>query len=102
MKGVIFLNEEPYINFVLKEADKKGKIFIIDSGEGNDFIDEKTGWYVEDFSGWLIQKNQVDLFLKTRTDNNAYEVFGDDYVFAKWIKNGDLSLTVEFVKYPSW
>ena len=60
------LNEDRYIEFVMGVAEKSGKIFIVDSGEGNDFIDSDTGWYIEDLSGWLIHKKQHKRFLEIR------------------------------------
>ena len=45
------LNNDPFLDFVMQEAEKIGKLFLIDSGEGNSFIDSDTGWDVEDLSG---------------------------------------------------
>ena len=75
------LNEEPFIEFVMKQAEKNGKIFIIDSGEGNDYIDTDTGWYVEDLSGWYINTNDKNTLLKAIENGTAYNDFSDSYVF---------------------
>ncbi|WP_158289678.1 hypothetical protein [Paenibacillus flagellatus] len=37
-----------YLEFVIRKAKEQNKVFIIDSGEGRDFNDPITGWYVED------------------------------------------------------
>lgn len=93
------LNEEPFIDFVMKEAEKNGKIFIIDSGEGNDCIDSETGWYIEDLSGWYINANEKEILLKAKENGTAYDDFSDSYVFAKWSKSNSRKLEVIFRKY---
>lgn len=53
------LNNDPFLDFVMQEAEKIGKLFLIDSGEGNSFIDSDTGWDVEDLSGCLLIHTKV-------------------------------------------
>lgn len=60
------LNNDPFLDFVMQEAEKIGKLFLIDSGEGNSFIDSDTGWDVEDLSGWLINPYESEKFISAR------------------------------------
>lgn len=93
------INEDPYLDFVMKEASNLGKLFIIDSGEGNEILDEETGWYIEDLSGWLIDISDKENLLRSRDNKTAYTKFSDFYVFAKWLKTSDNNLKVIFEKY---
>lgn len=93
------LNEEPFIEFIMEEAEKNGKIFIIDSGEGNDFIDPETDWYVEDFSGWYVHPYEKGSLLRARENGTAYNDFSDSYVFVKWSKTDIGKLEIDFKKY---
>ncbi|WP_144029297.1 hypothetical protein [Paenibacillus campinasensis] len=52
------------MEFVKSVANEQNKVFIMDTGEGNDFIDPATGWYIEDFSGWLIEPSKEDLLIE--------------------------------------
>lgn len=60
------LNNDPFLDFVMQEAEKIGKLFLIDSGEGNSFIDSDTGCDVEDLSGWLINPYESEKFISAR------------------------------------
>lgn len=93
------INEDPYLDFVMKEASNLGKVFFIDSGEGNGIIDEETGWYIEDLSGWLINTGDRDNLLKSRDNETAYVDFSEFYVFAKWEKTSEGTLNIKFEKY---
>lgn len=93
------LNEEAFIEFVMNEAKKLGKVFIIDSGEGHDCIDDETGWYMEDFSGWLVSSSDEEELLKARENGTAYKDYSDTYVFAIWSKSEQNILQIEFKKY---
>lgn len=93
------LNEEPFIEFVMSEAKKMGKIFIIDTGEGHDCIDNQTGWYMEDFSGWLVELGDKDEFIKARENGCAYDIYSDAYMFAIWSKTGENEIQIEFKKH---
>jgi len=92
-------NAEPFIEFVMNEAKKNGKLFIIDSGEGNDCIDPETGWYVEDFSGWYIDANDKERLLHAKEKGIAYDIFSDSFVFAKWSKTENGNIKIIFTKY---
>lgn len=93
------LIEEPFIEFVCNEAVNIGKLFILDSGEGNDCIDKETGWYIEDLSGWLINPNEEQTLIYSRFCNTAYDEFSNNYVYAKWSKTDDGKLKIVFKKY---
>ena len=83
----------------MSEAEINGKFFILDSEEGNDFIDPNTGWYVEDLSGWYIFKEDKERLLQSRDNNTAYTDFSDEYVFAKWSKSESGKPKISFVRY---
>ena len=91
-------NEDPYFEFVQQEAAKIGKYFMLDSGEGRDFEDSKTGWYIEDLSGWLVDPSEYEKFIRLKKDEKYRQDFAD-YVFAIWEKNIDGSIKIEFKKY---
>ncbi|WP_310605487.1 hypothetical protein [Anaerosporobacter sp.] len=76
--------EDGYLDFVQDNAKKLGKIFMLDTGEGNDLEYEKKGWYVEELSGWLINENEKSLFLKSIENDTVEDVFPNDFVWVKW------------------
>jgi hypothetical protein len=99
------LDWKGYLDFVIEESEILGKLFILDSGEGRDYCDPKTGWYVEDLSGWLIDPQDQRRFLEVRDDpdrDKAYDVFGDDFVFAIWSVSADGDLSVDFRRWDSF
>jgi len=96
---ILASSEDGYLNFVQAEAGKLGKVFILDSGEGNDFEDSKTGWYVEDLSGWLISESLKGKLLKDKESNKVYETFVNEYTFVKWYIKDDEELAITFKKY---
>ena len=100
-KGMIVMaeNKDAYIQFVQTEASKLGKIFILDSGEGNDFEYSKTGWYVEDLSGWLIDISLKDKLIKDIDNKMAYKTFSEEYIFVKWYLKENDELAIQFKKY---
>lgn len=88
-----------YLEFVKSVANEQNKLFIMDTGEGNDFTDPVTGWYIEDFSGWLIEPSKEDLLIEAINQGTQYSTFKDSYVFAKWFKTDDGKIKVRFVRY---
>ena len=92
-------NQEPYLNYVAEQAQKRGKIFFLDSGEGNDFLDPQTGWYIENLSGWLIDPTERERFLAAQENGTVDDDYGDFYVFAKWLKDADGKLHITFKHY---
>ena len=91
--------DDPYLEFVHQQALKIGKYFILDSGEGRDFDDPMTGWYIEDLSGWLIEPKDHKKFIAARKAGTADEEFSDSYVFAMWSKDAKENLNIEFKRY---
>ena len=98
-EGDLVLNENDYLDFVASAAKDKGKVFMLDTGEGNDFVDQKTGWYIEDLSGWLIDENERDRFMCAKKNGTAYEQFAAAYIFVKWSRTSDGDLKIIFKKY---
>ena len=91
-----------YLQFVEQEAKKLNKLFILDSGEGNDFEDPKTGWYIEDLSGWLIEENKLKMFSESKKKNQHYSEFGNDYVFVRWSLTDSGIIGINFKNYSSY
>lgn len=91
------LNENLYLEFVMNEAKKINKFFLLDSGEGDDCIDPNNRWYIEDFSGWLVDEDKKYSVIKSKDNGSAYHDFADNYVFAKWtlLPNGKLIVNFE-------
>ena len=98
-KGGITVEDDKFLAFVEDVAKKEGKVFILDSGEGNEFFDEDNQLDVEDLSGWLIHEKQRNEFVEARKAGKAYELFDANYIFAKRIKNEDGLLAIDFEKY---
>lgn len=90
---------DDYLEFVKSIAKQQNKVFIMDTGEGNDFTDSVTGWYIEDFSGWLIEPSKEIELIEALNQETHYSTFMDSYVFAKWYKTDEGKIMVEFVKY---
>jgi hypothetical protein len=95
----MYLKKDGYLEFVQLEAERQNKIFMLDTGEGRDFEDSITGWYIEDLSGWLIDVSQKEQFLTGRENNNAYNTFRENYVFVRWFKKENGQIGVSFNKY---
>ncbi|MNI77282.1 hypothetical protein D3C73_1335640 [compost metagenome] len=90
---------DDYLKFVTSVANEQNKVFIMDTGEGNDFTDPATGWYIEDFSGWLIEPSKESELIEAMNQGTQYSTFNDSYIFAKWYKTDDGKIMVRFVKY---
>lgn len=65
-----------YLEFVKSVASEQNKVFIMDTGEGNDFTDPVTGWYIEDFSGWLIEPSKENLLIEAISRNSVFYIQG--------------------------
>ncbi|WP_342575167.1 hypothetical protein [Paenibacillus sp. FSL M8-0142] len=88
-----------YLKFVKSVANEQNKVFIMDTGEGDDFADPVTGWYMEDISGWLIEPSKENLLIQAINQGTPYSTFKDNYVFAKWYNSDDGENKVKFVRY---
>lgn len=93
---------DQYLKYVQEVAESLGKIFMLDTGEGNDFADEATGWYIEDLSGWLIEPSAKTDFLDARDADAHYKSFSPSYVLVKWRKTENGSIDIEFQPYQSF
>lgn len=91
-------SHDGYLNFVMQEAKRiYNKIFMLDTGEGNDYEYKEKGWYVEELSGWLIEPDRKEKFILYRRNGNEEEMFEDDRVWVDWAISGG-KLTVSFRK----
>lgn len=95
-------NKDGFLQFVQQEAKRIGKIFILDTGEGNDFEDPVKGWYVEDLSGWLINDSSKERFLVDLERGKHWDTFSEFYVFVEWNIKDNSEIEINFVKYPSY
>lgn len=88
-----------YIQFVVDEAKKLNKQFFLDSGEGRDYEDPKTGWYIEDLSGWLFDLNDEDTIKRfIITQGSVYfEGYKENYIFVKWEINELGNIEIQFI-----
>ena len=91
--------EDPYLEFVHQNALKLGRYFLLDSGEGREFVDPKNGWDVEDLSGWLIKPLDHKKFINARKMGTTDDEFKNEYVFAIWSKDDKGKLKITFRKY---
>lgn len=92
------MNKDRYLEFVIRKAAERGKLFFLDVGEGNDYFDEDRQWYIEDLSGWLINPADKERFINSKKKNTVYDEFSDSYVFVKWGKsqNKEIQLTFQY------
>ena len=102
-----YITKDPYLNFVAMEAQKLGRLFFIDSGEGNDYVDPKTGWLIEDLSCWLVNPNCKSRFLqlyqqKNGSNKSVYKVFSREYRFVEWTITDEAGLSISFVDYGTY
>lgn len=93
------MKKDGYIEFVAQKAKEQGKLFFLDTGEGNDFFDEDKQWDIEDLSGWLVDPLDRDKFINSKKNNTAYDEFSDAYVFVKWNKRPNQELEIIFKYY---
>jgi len=72
---------------------------VLHTGEGRDCIDSKTGWYIEDLSGWLISADEINDFVKASENGTVYDIFSNSYVFVIWRKDKNGQVNIDFKKY---
>lgn len=83
-------------NLVQHTANKQGKIFFCDCGEGREFFREDMEG--EDLRGWLIPLDKSNEFEPEWLKNNVSEEWIDSLCWAEW-KATDNMITVEFKTY---
>ncbi len=90
--------EDKFLDFVKEQALKMGKVFFINSGEGRDEI--VGDMYVEDLSGWLIDKKDEKEFEEQWKNgiDNISSIFDKNFVFVIWRKDNN-KIQIEFKKY---
>ncbi len=102
MRGLCTSERERFKNFfalVQEEAQKKGAIFFLESGEGNHFDYGDLG--CTDLFGWLIPEAEADEF-ETIWRNNPHDLkalndWYDESCFARWEKDGgEIKIHFEF------
>jgi hypothetical protein len=93
------MEDDKFLAFVEDEAKKIGKIFILDSGEGNEIYNKEKQMEGEDLSGWLIDEEQRKSFIEYKKAGNEYKNFEENYIFAKWQQDEEGKLSIEFQKY---
>lgn len=93
------IEEDEFLTFVMNEAENIGKVFVLDCGEGNSAIDEINGYEIEELSGWLINKSDVEKIISSRKNKTAYTDFSNEYVFAKWSKSEDGTVSISFKSF---
>ena len=102
MRGLCTSEGEKFKNFfalVQEEAQKKGAIFFLESGEGNHFDYGDLG--CTDLFGWLIPEAEADEFetiwRKNPHDLDALDEWYDVLGFAKWeVVDGELKIFFKF------
>ena len=91
--------EQRFFELIKKAAAEKNAVFFMDSGEGNELIDDLYDG--EDISGWLIPENLSEQFKQIRERDEEWKT--DDwtkyYLFAEWHKDSNGTVTMEFNKY---
>jgi hypothetical protein len=75
-----------YLQLVQRSAGQEGKVFFLDSGEGNDWNQPEDEWYVEDLSGWLVEQSQATRFSKMLEEQGKRVAWEShyQYCFVKW------------------
>lgn len=82
---------------IQKVAARENSKFFMDSGEGNELMTEE--FEGEDFSGWLVPLNRVDIFKRNWSERNAHQEEWDKfYCYAEW-KEENGFITIEFNRY---
>ena len=94
--------ENKYFEYVQQQAAKLGKVFMLDTGEGNDLILPERNWYIEEYTGWLIDFDQREKFLEAEREDQLEETFPNDYVWVKWKLTEKNQIEVRFEKIPAY
>lgn len=71
-----------FFELIQKEAEKQGKIFFADAGDGNDFETETMEG--EEMMGWLIPKEKAKEFEPMWKDSKVNDSWTDFFCWALW------------------
>jgi hypothetical protein len=83
-------------NIVQETAEKQGKKFFCDCGEGREFfLEDMEG---EDLRGWLIPEDQAKEFELEWLMDNVSDKWIDNIFWAEW-KDTDRTITIDFKTY---
>lgn len=74
---------EAFFRVVQDEAEKHGRVFFLDAGDGNEFSnDEMDG---ENLMGWLVQKDEAGAFEDAFSRwEEIPSKFADTFCFVMW------------------
>jgi hypothetical protein len=94
-----------WVERVKQEAEKHGRVFVLECFEGHERNDAKftDGLEVQDLSGFLLSAAQASEFAEMiRTDAmQLRDMPGIDAVFVTWAMDGD-TLQVIFERASEW
>ncbi len=85
VKGLKTKEDPNFIKFftiVQSEAEKMGKTFFLDCGDGNEA--SINGMSVCDMFGWLIPPEKESDFIGKWKDDNIDDVWDDEFVSVTW------------------
>lgn len=98
MLGLRTRENSKFLNFweiVQKSANSIGKVFFLDCGEGNCFVDDNIE--CENLTGWLIDKNLADEFEKIfNASKHINDQWSDFLAFVSWKRTGVNNIEVTF------
>ena len=96
------MSEDSFVAFVEAEAQKLGKVFVLDSGEGRNMENPPEGIDVEDLSGWLLTPAQAETIPhRTRAERDAlFDLEELPFCFVIWDTNEEGKLIVKFEEAP--
>jgi hypothetical protein len=94
-------DRDPWVEFVKRDAQKIGRVFVLDCGEGREMPAPPPELAdPEDLSGWLLTPEQAALIAHdTRAQRDAMSARSDlRYCFARWLKTAHgVSISFEAV-----
>ncbi len=104
MRGVRqqkYLQDRRFLNYFAKvtgAAEREGKVFFMDTGEGHEY--EKSKMQGEDLAGWLIDESEAQNFEERYCsfDKSIYYDFEEQFCFAEW-EQGEDQLVIHFRSY---
>lgn len=94
-----------WIEFVQAEAERQGRVFVLESIEGRERDDSTAhdGMEVQDLSGFLLTPEQAKALQATIRDDPMllHDMIDIDDVFVSWVMNGD-QLRATFERAKPW